>query len=247
MNVEAAQLEEWRAELAGMTPAAVLSWAAQQFGGKVAFASSLGLEDQVITDLIAKHAPGMSIFTLDTGRLFPETYELLARIEERYGLRVEIYFPEADEVEQMVHEHGINLFRDSVEQRQRCCGVRKIAPLRRALTGLQAWVCGLRREQSVTRAGVGVIEWDEGNGLFRVNPLYDWTTDQLWEYIRAEDVPYNALHDQGFLSIGCSCCTRAAEAGEGLRAGRWWWEEPEHKECGLHIVDGKIVPGPASE
>ncbi len=206
----------------------------------IAFATSMGAEDQVIMDMISRRDLDVKIFTLDTGRLFKETYDLIAETEKRYGRKIEIYFPDNKLVEDIVYEHGINLFYKSVELRKKCCHARKIEPLRRALSGYSGWICGLRREQSVTRGELEAIEWDKANQMAKINPLHNWTNDQVWKYIKEHDVPYNKLHDEGFLSIGCSCCTRAAKPGEDIRAGRWWWENPEHKECGLDWVDGKL-------
>lgn len=224
----------WQKETAAMSPEEVVRWTAATFGAEVAFATSLGLEDQVLTDMIARSGAQIRLFTLDTGRLFPETYDLIERTEARYGMRIDVRFPNAGAVQDMVSAHGVNLFHRSVELRKHCCGVRKIQPLRDALAPLRAWVVGLRATQSITRSDLAVAEWDEGNGLVKVSPLVAWSTEQVTEYIRDNDVPYNPLHDQGFPSIGCACCTRAVKEGEDVRAGRWWWEEPEHKECGLH-------------
>ncbi len=241
---QTSKIEAWQRELSGQSPQTVLAWAARRFGERLCLASSLGMEDQVLTDMVCRTGLGLSIFTLDTGRLFQETYELLARTEERYGIRLRVMFPDAGEVERMVAERGINLFYHSVENRQLCCRVRKVLPLRRALAGMAAWVCGLRNEQSEKRAATKVVEWDDGNGLWRLNPLVDWTDEQLREYVKQYDVPISPLHARGFVSIGCACCTQAIRPGECFRAGRWWWEEDEHKECGLHWVDGKLVrPG----
>ncbi|MEW5977940.1 MAG: phosphoadenylyl-sulfate reductase [Acidobacteriota bacterium] len=220
----------------------ILLWAIQSFGDKVAFSSSLGVEDQVLTHVIAESAPSMRIFTLDTGRLFPETYNLIEQTENRYRFKFEVYCPDATEVEAMVREHGINLFYRSTDLRKLCCGVRKINPLRRALRGLEAWITGLRRAQSVTRQEADVLEWDAQNDLIKINPLWKYTDQEVWDFVRSHDIPYNPLHNQGFLSIGCSCCTRAVRPGEDVRAGRWWWESPEHRECGLHLSNGKLVP-----
>ena len=232
--IETATLEAWQAEVAGKSPDEILAWAADRFQGKIRFATSLGLEDQVLTDMIARAGLPISLFTLDTGRLFQETYDLIEQTRARYGIAIEICFPDAAEVRAMVHEHGINLFRRSVEFRKLCCGVRKIHPMHQALAGQAAWVVGLRREQSVTRVELRAVDWDAGNGLVKVSPLIDWTEKQVRAYIEAHDVPYNPLHDRGYPSIGCACCTRAVAPGEDVRAGRWWWEQPEHKECGLH-------------
>jgi phosphoadenosine phosphosulfate reductase len=211
--------------------------------GRVVLASSLSVEDQVLTHLLCAVHARPRIFTLDTGRLFPETYETMERTMQRYGFRSEVLAPDTRELEEMVRMHGPNLFYRSVESRKLCCSVRKINPLRRVLSTADAWICGLRREQSVTRRSVDKIEWDEAFGLCKINPLIDWTQQQVWDYIRKNDVPYNALHDQGYPSIGCLPCTRGIEPGEDVRAGRWWWENPEHKECGLHVKDGRIVGG----
>jgi len=211
--------------------------------GRVVLASSLSVEDQVLTHLLCAVHARPRIFTLDTGRLFPETYETMERTMQRYGFHYEVLAPDTRELEEMVRMHGPNLFYQSVESRKLCCSVRKINPLRRVLSTADAWICGLRREQSVTRRSVDKIEWDEAFGLCKINPLIDWTQQQVWDYIRKNDVPYNALHDQGYPSIGCLPCTRGIEPGEDVRAGRWWWENPEHKECGLHVKDGRIVGG----
>ncbi len=229
-----AKLHELRAETAQLDSAGLVEWAWQQFGAKVAVASSLGAEDQVLVDLVSRVAPGLPVFTIDTGRLPEETCDLLQATLERYGLRIEVLFPAADDVELLVSEHGPNFFRRSVDDRRLCCQVRKVRPLRRRLAGLSAWMTGLRREQAQTRSQLERIEWDEGNGLLKINPLADWSQEQVWDYIRANKVPYNSLHDRGYPSIGCAPCTRAVAAGEDVRAGRWWWENPEHKECGLH-------------
>ncbi|HKL09335.1 MAG TPA: phosphoadenylyl-sulfate reductase [Bacteroidales bacterium] len=216
------------------SPEEVLMFAIDHFGQKITFASSLGAEDQVITDMLSKIKRNITIFTLDTGRMFPETYDILEKTCNYYNIRIKVYFPDYKKVEEMVEEKGINLFYRSVENRQRCCFLRKKEPLKRAFQGMDAWICGLRKEQSVTRINNKVVEWDEQNGLFKINPLIDWSEQELWDYIRQHKVPYNELHDKGFPSIGCQPCTRAVKPGEDVRAGRWWWEEPEKKECGLH-------------
>jgi phosphoadenosine phosphosulfate reductase len=204
------------------------------FGNKITFATSLGAEDQVITYMISKIDKSANIITLDTGRVFPETYELLHRTVNRYGINIKSYYPDTTQVEEMVNTKGINLFYESIENRKLCCHIRKIVPLRRALQGMDAWITGLRREQSVTRTDLKIVEWDDANGLIKINPLLEWSETQVWEYIKSKNIPYNKLHDQGFPSIGCQPCTRAIEKGEDLRAGRWWWEMPDSKECGLH-------------
>ncbi|WP_137936328.1 phosphoadenylyl-sulfate reductase [Chitinivorax sp. B] len=200
------------------------------------FANSLGAEDMVLTDLIAKSGTTIEVFSLDTGRLPAETYALIQEAAEIYpSVPIRIYFPKTDSVEQYVNEHGINGFYQSVELRKSCCHIRKIEPLRRALAGKKAWITGLRRQQSTTRTDLPEHEFDKDNGLEKFNPLVEWTEKEVWEYIRANAVPYNALHDQHYPSIGCAPCTRAIAMGEDIRAGRWWWEDPANKECGLHV------------
>lgn len=206
----------------------------EKFGSKIAFASSLGAEDQVITHMLAAINKNVKIFTLDTGRLFPETYQLIDKTNTTYGINIEVYFPDYKQVEEMVAQKGINLFYDSIENRKECCYIRKVVPLKRAFSTLDAWICGLRREQSITRFGNKRVEWDEANELIKVNPLIDWSEEDVWEYINKHAIPYNELHDEGYPSIGCQPCTRAVKAGEDVRAGRWWWEQPEKRECGLH-------------
>jgi phosphoadenosine phosphosulfate reductase len=202
------------------------------------FANSLGAEDMVLTDLIRLHAPSIRHFSLDTGRLPPETYDLMGKVEERYGVRIEIFAPEAAALEAFVADNGINAFYRSVELRRACCAVRKVAPLKRALAGRRAWVTGLRREQAVTRGTTAESEFDADYGLQKFNPLAEWTHADVWTYLERFDVPVNALHARGYPSIGCAPCTRAVAPGEDQRAGRWWWEQPEHKECGLHVRHG---------
>jgi phosphoadenosine phosphosulfate reductase len=216
---------------------AVAEFGANATNGKLAFANSFGAEDMVLTDLILSNALPITVFSLDTGRLPAETYSLIGEVERHYGSKLEIYFPDAGAVETFVREHGINAFYDSVELRKACCGVRKMEPLRRALAGRKAWITGLRAAQSVTRSGLPVRETDTANGLEKLNPLTDWTETEVWAYIRINEVPYNALHDQFYPSIGCAPCTRAIALGEDVRAGRWWWENPETKECGLHVKE----------
>jgi phosphoadenosine phosphosulfate reductase len=240
--------EELAAAADGLSPQELLAEAARRFGGvpakgagRIALASSFGAEDQVLTDMLQQIEPRVPVFTLDTGRLPQETHDILDATRRRYGIEIEVLCPDREELERMVGRNGTNLFRDSVENRKLCCHVRKVQPLRRKLAQLDAWICGLRREQAPTRGGVQRVQWDEANGLIKLNPLADWTTEQVWSYIRAHDVPYNRLHDQGYPSIGCAPCTRAVEPGQDLRAGRWWWELPEQKECGLHVVAGRLT------
>ncbi|GGO83195.1 phosphoadenosine phosphosulfate reductase [Marinobacterium nitratireducens] len=215
--------------------AGLLNQAAGEYADGIVFANSLGAEDVVLTDLISKQAPSIRMFVLDTGRLPEETLKLLAQVRQRYGnLKLDVYYPEAADVEAYVAENGINAFYESQELRKGCCFVRKIKPLKRALSGNKAWITGLRREQSVTRDEIAFSEWDEGNGLQKLNPLADWSEKEVWAYIRANEVPYNELHDRHYPSIGCAPCTRAISVGEDVRSGRWWWENPENRECGLH-------------
>lgn len=223
------------AEFGSTTAQEIIAWALSEFRPRIALAASFGAEDVVLIDMLARLDVKARVFTLDTGRLPAETYALMDAVRKRYGLAIEVYFPATVAVEAMVREHGVDLFYASIEHRKRCCDVRKVEPLRRALQGLEAWITGLRRQQALTRSGVRKVEMHADHGLVKVNPLADWTTEQVWAYIRAHDVPYNALHDRGYPSIGCAPCTRAVGPGEDARAGRWWWEDPETKECGLHV------------
>ncbi len=216
-------------------PQEILEYFLTHFKDKIAFASSLGAEDQVITEMMASIDPAARIFTLDTGRMFPESYDVIERSIARYKIKIEIFFPEREAVEKMVNEKGINLFYESIENRKHCCHIRKIEPLNRALSGLDVWISGLRKSQSVTRTEIKLVEWDENHSMIKVNPLINWNEEQVWDYIKQNNIPYNRLHDQGFPSIGCQPCTRAVQPGEDVRAGRWWWEEVHHKECGLHV------------
>ncbi len=208
------------------------------FPGSVVFSSSLGQEDQVLTDVIFKNDLPVKVFTLDTGRLFNETYELLDRTTARYKKSIQVYFPEAADVEEFVAAKGINSFYESVENRKECCHIRKVKPLNRALKGARVWITGLRAEQSNNRHDMPMIEWSEEKQLYKFNPLINWTYQQMLDYINQFNVPYNRLHDKGFISIGCMPCTRAVEPGEDARAGRWWWESSQ-KECGLHETVAK--------
>jgi phosphoadenosine phosphosulfate reductase len=210
-----------------------LELVAELFPGQVVFSSSLGQEDQLITDAIFKNDIAIKIFTIDTGRLFSETYELLDRTNARYKKNIAVYFPDFEDVESFVNEKGVNSFYESVENRKGCCYIRKVKPLNRALQGARVWITGLRAEQSENRKDMKVIEWIEEKQLYKFNPLIKWSFDEVLDYLKEFDVPYNHLHDKGFISIGCAPCTRAVEPGEDPRAGRWWWETSQ-KECGLH-------------
>lgn len=232
--INTAEIAALNQELQQADSKQILKRCAALFPGKIAFASSLGFEDQLITHFIASEKLPIEIFTLDTGRLFPETYDLIDRTNARYKINIKIMFPDAREVEEMVNKKGVNLFYESIENRKLCCGIRKTKPLERALKGLDAWITGLRREQSVTRTNMQIVEWDAMHGLVKINPLLNWTAEEVENFVRKENIPYHKLHDQGFPSIGCQPCTRAIKPGEDIRAGRWWWELPEQKECGLH-------------
>jgi phosphoadenosine phosphosulfate reductase len=208
----------------------------------VALASSLSAEDMVISDVILRLKLGIEIFTLDTGRLHADTLNVISAIRERYGYDVRVFRPDPAAVAEYVERLGRDAFYESVELRKRCCHIRKVEPLERALAGKQAWITGQRRDQAATRAGLNVREYDEARGIVKFNPLADWTEGEVWDLIRERDIPYNALHDQGYRSIGCAPCTRPTVAGEDVRAGRWWWELRDARECGLHVApDGRLV------
>jgi len=227
-------INKWNSELKDSTPSEVIAFFLKQFPNKVALSTSLGIEDQALTEIVASIDNKARIFTLDTGRLFPETYDLLDRTCKKYKIKIDVYFPDTAEIEEMVNNKGINLFYDSIENRKLCCNMRKLVPLARAMKGLDAWITGLRRDQSVTRTDMQLVEWDDNNNILKINPLINWTEQDVWDYIESKNIPYNTLHKKGFASIGCQPCTRAIEQGEDIRAGRWWWENPDTKECGLH-------------
>ncbi|HRS53531.1 MAG TPA: phosphoadenylyl-sulfate reductase [Bacteroidales bacterium] len=208
-----------------------------EFKGKIVFSTSFSVEDQVITDMIANVDKSIIIFTIDTGRLFQETYNIMETTMDKYGIEIKTFFPDYKLVENMVNEKGINLFYYSVDNRKLCCNVRKKEPLKRALAGMHIWFTGLRKEQSITRHNINVIEWEDRYKLIKVNPLADWRETEVWSYIKDKNVPFNSLYRKGYRSIGCSPCTRATYPGEDIRAGRWWWEAADNKECGLHIND----------
>lgn len=229
------QIDELNARFYKKGPKEVLEYFLDVYRGKIALSSSMGAEDQVLTDMILSVDKSVPLFTLDTGRLFPETYDLIDRTNKKYGICIKVYFPDKDQIEEMVNTKGINLFYKTVENRKLCCYLRKQESLKRALSGIDVWICGLRKEQSVARFYARLIEWDENNGLIKLNPLIEWAEKDVWEYIKIHSVPYNVLHDHGFPSIGCQPCTRPVKLGEDPRSGRWWWEQQEQKECGLHI------------
>lgn len=219
---------------------AILERIARDFTPAV-FASSLAAEDMVLTDLILKAELPIAIFSLETGRLHAETLAMIDRVKETYDYDIALFRPDPLAVERYVTQNGLNAFYESVDMRKECCRIRKVEPLGRALAGKRAWITGQRRAQSATRAELAVQEDDLSHAMQKFNPLTDWTEENVWEYLRTHQVPYNALHDRGFPSIGCEPCTRAVQPGEDVRAGRWWWENPESKECGLHVVDGKLI------
>lgn len=228
-------IDELNRKFEKSNPQEILSFLYKECKGKIALSSSLGAEDQVLADMMVGINPKTRIFTLDTGRLFPETYDLISETNKKYNIKIEVYFPDYKSVERMVKEKGINLFYESVENRKLCCHIRKIEPAKRAFKGLDVWISGLRKDQSLNRFNTKLVEWDEVNSLMKVNPLLNWSEKMVWDYIKENEVPYNKLHDKGFPSIGCQPCTRSVKKGEDIRAGRWWWEEPEHSECGLHV------------
>lgn len=212
-----------------------LRYASVLLGGELKFSTSFGQEDQVLTDIIVRHSVPVTLFTIDTGRMFNEVYETMEKTVARYKRSIDVFFPQTEPVEQMIKEHGINLFYDSVEKRQSCCNVRKVEPLQRALKGATAWITGLRSAQTDHRKNIPVVEWLAEKNLYKINPLLHWSFDEVLDYLKKYSVPYNSLHDKGFVSIGCAPCTRAIVPGEDPRAGRWWWEVSQ-KECGLHVV-----------
>ena len=234
--MDVAEVEAIAGDMESKSAQEVLAWGIRQFFPRIGLASSFGAEDVVLIDMLVKIHPKASVFTLDTGRLNEETYEVMERVREKYGISIQSYFPNSERVERLEREKGFYSFRASIENRKECCGIRKVEPLNRALAELDAWITGLRRAQAVTRSDVPKVEMDAAHGrMVKLNPLADWSEDKVWEYIRANGVPYNRLHDQGYPSIGCAPCTRAVKPGESVRAGRWWWESPEQKECGLHV------------
>jgi phosphoadenosine phosphosulfate reductase len=213
----------------------ILQWAINEYGKQAGLASSFGMEDMVLIDLLSRLKGEITIFTLDTGRLHEETYEIMERARSKYGIAIKTYFPDKEKVENLQNKKGLFSFRESIENRKECCSIRKIEPLNRALSTLDAWITGLRREQGLTRVDVKKVVADsDHNSIVKVNPLADWSLSMLEEYISRNDVPVNALHKKNYPSIGCAPCTRSIKTGDDIRSGRWWWENPEHKECGLH-------------
>lgn len=227
-------IDDWNLKFGNGSAEELLSFFLKEYRGAIALSSSLSVEDQLLTEMVVNIDPNTRIFTLDTGRLFPETYDLIDRTSKKYKKSIEVFFPDPVDVEPMVRDKGMNLFYSSIENRKLCCNLRKLKPLARAMKGLEVWITGLRREQSVTRVDMQMIEWDENNNLLKLNPLINWTEDEVWKRVKERNIPYNPLHKKGFVSIGCQPCTRAVLPGEDPRAGRWWWENPDTRECGLH-------------
>ncbi|MFM6976698.1 MAG: phosphoadenylyl-sulfate reductase [Sphingobacteriaceae bacterium] len=228
------KVQELYEEIKGLDIQETLSLLAQRFAGKIIFSTSFGWEDQLISHFIFSKKLPIKVFTLETGRLFPETYSVWNRTLLKYGQPIHAYYPETEALENMVNLKGPNSFYESVENRKECCAIRKIEPLKRAIAGNELWITGIRAEQSVNRESMQNLEWDAANQIVKFHPLFNWSLDEVKNYIREKGIPYNPLHDKGFPSIGCAPCTRAVAAGEDFRAGRWWWEDQNKKECGLH-------------
>ncbi|PCJ60980.1 MAG: phosphoadenylyl-sulfate reductase [Planctomycetota bacterium] len=236
------KLQQYLDETKDLDALQLVEWGLSTFGkNKIALASSLGAEDQVLTQMILKVDSHARIFTLDTGRQFQENYDVMTASIEKYDFNYEVCFPEVEAVQNLMNRGGPNLFYNSIEDRKACCEVRKMAPLRKKLSTVDCWATGLRSQQSVTRTDTPSVEWDDNFGIFKINPLINWSENSVWDFIKENEIPYNKLHDKGFPSIGCQPCTRAVKEGEDVRGGRWWWETPEQKECGLHMKDGKLV------
>ncbi|MBA2614136.1 MAG: phosphoadenylyl-sulfate reductase [Bacteroidetes bacterium] len=233
MNEEINKIEKL---IHDQSPEGSLALLANEFPGDVVFSTSLGYEDQVITHLIFSTNLPIEIFTLDTGRLFPETYSVLESTLQRYKKQIKTYYPQTEEIEKLVSQKGPNSFYESLDNRKECCYIRKVEPLKRALKGNKIWITGIRAEQSGNRKDMPALEWDEGNQIIKFHPIINWTLEEVKNYIAKHNIPYNSLHDKGFVSIGCAPCTRAIKEGEDFRAGRWWWEQNDKKECGLHTI-----------
>ena len=229
------RIAEWNERFAKAPAEEALDFFIKAFGKGLCLSSSMGAEDQVLIHMLTSIDPDIRVFTLDTGRMFPETYKLIDRTNRHFNIKIEVYFPDFSGVQKMVWEKGINLFYESIENRKLCCSIRKVEPLKRALDGMQAWITGIRKDQTIERFNTNLIEWDDNNNLLKINPIYRWTEKMVWDYIKSNAIPYNELFDKGFRSIGCQPCTRAVGPDEDPRAGRWWWEDSGHKECGLHI------------
>ena len=228
-------LQALNAEYGNKSPEEIIRKAVEILGtSKIALASSLSIEDQVLTDIVLKIDPNARVFFLDTGRHFQKTYDLMDETMDRYKFKFEVYAPDTSELESAVAQHGPNFFYQSIELRKKCCNIRKVNPLKRVLSTVDGWICGLRKDQSVTRQDLQVFEWDSSHSIYKINPIAFWSEEDVWAYIKKYNIPYNYLHQNGFPSIGCEPCTRAVAPGADVRSGRWWWEDPEKKECGLH-------------
>jgi phosphoadenosine phosphosulfate reductase len=234
-------VQEILLKINGLNESASLHLLSDRFQGTSVFSTSFSLEDQVITDMLIKNELPVEIFTLDTGRLFPETYSTWTQTLEKYNNRVIAYYPDAAALQEFVEQKGPNSFYESAENRKSCCHIRKVEPLQRALKGKKLWITGIRSEHSPNRHDMQPVEWDGVNQVLKYHPLLHWTTEQIKEYISQNNIPYNPLHDKGFVSIGCAPCTRAIKPGEDFRAGRWWWEDSSKKECGLHVHEQAAV------
>jgi thioredoxin-dependent adenylylsulfate APS reductase len=238
MSLSQAEVAVLAADFENKSAEEVMRWALDRFHPRIGLSNSLQTEDMVVQDIGWRINPNLNVFTLDTGRIHQETYDMMDRVREHYGTRMEVLFPDAAEVQAMVNAKGLNLFYESLENRHECCGIRKLQPLRKKLATLDAWITGLRRDQWATRSDVKKIEVDVANGgIIKINPIADWTQAMLDEYVARHDVPRHALYAKGFTSIGCLPCTRATKPGEDPRAGRWWWEQDGKKECGLHLAE----------
>ncbi|ADL69093.1 adenylylsulfate reductase, thioredoxin dependent [Thermoanaerobacterium thermosaccharolyticum DSM 571] len=236
MSIDKLDLELLNNEYKDKSPFEIIKYVYDKIGAsRVVLASSLSIEDQLLTDILLKIDNKARIFFIDTGRHFQSTYDLMERTMRRYHFNYEVYTPESQDLEPLIREYGPNLFYQSVDLRKKCCEIRKVKPLKRVLATVDGWICGLRREQSVTRENINIFEWDYVHSIYKINPIAFWTEDMVWEYIKKENIPYNSLYDKGFRSIGCQPCTRAVKPGEDVRSGRWWWEDPDKKECGLHV------------
>ena len=239
--MDAIDIKKYNYFLEGKSPEETIRWAAEFFGpDKLIFSSSMSAEDQILIDAIHRSGVPIMVFTLDTGRLPAETLDLIEATNKKYGIEIDVVTPDKWNVEDMVKEYGEDLFYESLEKRKHCCYVRKVVPLKKQLKGYSAWITGIRRDQAVTRKETGKIELDGAFDIIKINPLADWTEKEVWDYIKEKDVPVSALYEKGYRSIGCAPCTRAIKPGDDIRSGRWWWEPAEHKECGLHIKNGKI-------
>ncbi|PLY10679.1 MAG: phosphoadenylyl-sulfate reductase [Arcobacter sp.] len=228
------KIEELNKKLKDYSAVEILKYFLNEYKNEAALSSSFGAEDQVLTHMMLNLDKDANIFTLDTGRLPYETYSVMDNTNLKYNIKVNVFFPKSEDVEELYKKQGINGFYESIDNRKSCCNVRKIEPLKRALKPLKIWITGLRAAQSVTRVEMPLVEWDDNFQVIKVNPLISWSEDDVWDFIKENKVPYNKLHDKGYPSIGCAPCTRAVKEGEDIRSGRWWWENPEHKECGLH-------------